>query len=274
MVAEGRSPPRGVSLSFPPFSSSKLACVYNKSIELGSNSICVASLPPGRIIFTNDYEVVSVRYQYKKKVALWKKGSPFAASFSTSFTLNFNRDAERSVKRLFGGGIAFAITPTIDVGSSGPESFGLFPIDQSNGRPLMPSDPRTVAVEIDTSRDTTYGWDPQIPHVGIDINSVDSVKSRFLWNGTRFIDRKIAVFIDYDASSQEISVRFQNVSANGSPDKRKSKLFLSYSGLDLSKLVNERSYVGFSMREPVVDNGAYVLYDWKFSTKWVLRKKD
>ena len=265
-------PPTGVSLSFPPFSRSKLTCKIDKSLDVDPDLIC-KSFPPGEIIFSYDDEVISARYQYKKKVQLWKKGSPYAASFSTAFTLNIKRDAERSVKRVFGGGIAFAITPTIDVGESGPESFGLFKIEDATGKPASGTpNPKTLAVEIDTSRDVTYSWDPQIPHVGLDINSVNSVKSRFLWNGTRFINRKVAVFIDYDASLQEISVRFQNVTTNGKPDKKKSKLFLSYSGLDLAAIVDERSYVGFSSRVPVTTDGVYFLYDWKFSTKWVLRK--
>ena len=265
--------PPGITLSFPPFSASNLTCKIDKLLGLNPDLVCTPSSPPGQIIFSNDNDVISARYQYKKKVQLWKKGSPYAASFSTAFTINVKRDAERSVKRVFGGGIAFAITPTIDIGESGPESFGLFKIDDATGKPASGTpNPKTLAVEIDTSRDEAYSWDPQIPHVGLDINSVNSVKSRFLWNGTRFINRKVAVFIDYDASLQEISVRFQNVSTNGKPDKKKSKLFLSYSGLDLASIVDEQSYVGFSSRVPVTTDGVYFLYDWKFSTKWVLRK--
>ncbi|KAH7314790.1 hypothetical protein KP509_21G020300 [Ceratopteris richardii] len=241
------APPPGVSISFPPFSNSTLLCQYDKSINLPGSAICTPSVPPGQIVLSNDDEVISVRYQYRKPVALWKNGSPYAASFSTQFTLQFHCDAERSVKRVFGGGIAFAITPTIDVGSSGPESFGLFPIDESSGRTVGGKDTKTVAVEIDTSRDVTYSWDPPISHVGLDVNSVNSVASRYLWDGSSFIDRKIAVFIDYDASQHRMEVRFQNVSNNGGPDRSKSQLWLSYHGLELAASVNELSYVGFSL---------------------------
>ncbi|KAH7314791.1 hypothetical protein KP509_21G020400 [Ceratopteris richardii] len=266
------SPPPDTSISFPPFSNRTLLCQFDKSVGLPANIICKSSDPPGQIIFSNDDDVISVRYQYRKPVALWKKGSPYAASFSTQFTVQFHRDAERSVKRVFGGGLAFAITPTIDVGSSGPESFGLFPIEDSTGKPAGGRNTKTVAVEIDTSRDVTYSWDPPIPHVGLDINSVNSVASRYLWDGPSFVDRKIAVFIDYDACRHRLEVRFQNVTANGKPNKSKSKLWLSYDGLDLAASVNELSYVGFSSRVPVTTDGVYFLYDWKFSTKWVLAK--
>ncbi|KAH7314795.1 hypothetical protein KP509_21G020600 [Ceratopteris richardii] len=265
-------PPPGVSISFPPFSNRTLLCQYDKSVNLPETAICTSSVPPGQIIFSNDDDVISVRYQYRTPVALWKKGSPYAASFSTQFTLQFHRDAERSEKRVFGGGIAFAITPSIDVGSSGPESFGLFSIDDSTGKAAGGKDTKTVAVEIDTSRDVTYSWDPPIPHVGVDVNSVNSVASRYLWDGPSFIDRKIAVFIDYDASRHRMEVRFQNVTSNGKPNKSKSQLWLSYDGLDLAATVNELSYVGFSSRVPVTTDGVYFLYDWKFSTNWVLVK--
>ncbi|KAI5079652.1 hypothetical protein GOP47_0005131 [Adiantum capillus-veneris] len=266
-------PPSPISLSFPPFSPSNLLCQFDKSLNLSADLICTPSNPPGQIVFSYDNDVISTRYQYKKPVQLWKKGSPYAASFSTQFTLQFHRDAERSVKRVFGGGIAFAVTPTIDAGDSGPESFGLFKIDDASGKAAGGKNPKTVAVEIDTSRDVTYSWDPQIPHVGLDISSVNSVASKFLWNGTAFIDRKIAVFIDYDAQKEVLAVRFQNVSASGKADKAKSTLFLSYAGLSLGKTVNEMSYVGFSSRVPVTTDGVYILYDWSFSTQWVLKKK-
>ncbi|MCO5595919.1 hypothetical protein L7F22_049970 [Adiantum nelumboides] len=265
-------PPPPISLSFPPFSPSSLLCHFDKSLNVSADAICSPSSPPGQIVFSYDNDVVSTRYQYKTPVQLWKKGSSYAASFSTQFTLQFKRDFERSVKRVFGGGIAFAITPTTDAGDSGPESFGLFKIDDASGKPAGRKNPRTVAVEIDTSRDVTYSWDPQIPHVGLDINSVNSVASKYLWNGTAFIDRKIAVFIDYNAQKEVLDVRFQNVSGSGKADKAKATLFLSYAGLNLGNIVNEMSYVGFSSRVPVTTDGVYILYDWKFSTKWVLKR--
>ncbi|MCO5575573.1 hypothetical protein L7F22_029375 [Adiantum nelumboides] len=265
-------PPPPISLSFPPFSPSSLLCQFDKSLNVSADAICTPSSPPGQIVFSYDNDVVSTRYQYKTPVHLWKKGSSYAASFSTQFTLQFKRDSERSVRRVFGGGITFAITPTTDAGDSGPESFGLFKIDDASGKPAGGKNPKTVAVEIDTSRDVTYSWDPQIPHVGLDINSVNSVASKYLWNGTAFIDHKIAVFIDYNAQKEVLDVRFQNVSASGKADKGKATLFLSYADLNLGNTVNEMSYVGFSSRVPVTTDGVYILYDWKFSTIWVLKR--
>eukprot|EP00246_Nothoceros_aenigmaticus_P014352 TRINITY_DN53_c0_g1_i1.p1 TRINITY_DN53_c0_g1~~TRINITY_DN53_c0_g1_i1.p1 ORF type:complete len:294 (-),score=37.15 TRINITY_DN53_c0_g1_i1:486-1367(-) len=262
-------PPKAVSFSTPPWDS-RFQCSYNQSTapDLPKDIIC--KVVDNQLILSNDNDVISVRYSYDKKVQLYKKKSAWKASFSTVFTVNIDRDSERSVKRVFGGGIAFAFTPNNNVGSSGPETFGLFEIDEATGKSLRGKKTKTVAVAIDTSRTTINTvYDPQIPHVELDINSVNSVKSSFLWNGTEFVDRKIAVFIDYDAKKEFLAVRFQNLTDTGKPNKRKSKLYLAYNNLKLSDYLGEKSYVGFSSRIPVTTDGIYRIYDWKFSTKWV-----
>lgn len=274
--------PKGVRLSFPPFTSA-LNCSYDSSIDTtcppgafcNPDPICTDSTDsssPPYITFAYD-DVVDVRYQYTSPVQLYKKGTKYAASISTSFVINIDRDSERSVKRVFGGGFAFAITPTPTVDAvAGTETIGLFPIDEATGNPAGGKDPRIVAVEIDTA--TAFDWDfPRVPHVGLDVNSLHSVASSFLWNGTDFVDRKVGVFVDYDAKKESLEVRFQNIAENGKADKKHSKLFLSYSGLKLSDHVNENSYVGFSTRVPVVTDGVYKLFQWKFTTKWVLTSK-
>eukprot|EP00246_Nothoceros_aenigmaticus_P002826 TRINITY_DN136_c0_g1_i3.p1 TRINITY_DN136_c0_g1~~TRINITY_DN136_c0_g1_i3.p1 ORF type:complete len:318 (-),score=13.43 TRINITY_DN136_c0_g1_i3:125-1051(-) len=268
----GFSVPQGVSLSYPPFTAD-LNCSYDASIPVEPAAICTPSADaPSQIIFSYDNDVIDVRYQRTTPVQLYKKGTKYAASFSTSFVINIDRDSERSVQRVFGGGIAFAITPSPTEGIVGTETIGLFPIDQATGNPVAGQSPRTVAVEIDTSR--AFDWDfPTVPHVGLDVNSLASVASRFLWNGTDFVNRKVGVFVDYDAQEEALAVRFQNITANGRADKKRSTLFLSYSGLKLSDHVNENSYVGFSSRVPVTDDGVYRLYEWKFTTKWVRTNK-
>ncbi|KAL2634812.1 hypothetical protein R1flu_006291 [Riccia fluitans] len=260
-----------VKLSFPPWKNTN--CSFDDSVGLDPALICTPSSDGKEIIFSWDDEVISTRYQYVKPVRLFKKGTKVAYSFSTSWILNVNRDFERSEQRVFGGGFAFAITPDQLTRNAGVGSIGLFPINTENGKPLSSQSPKTVAVEIDTAQDG-FKWDSaQLPHLGIDVNSLKSVKSRYLWNQTNFVSRKIGYFVDYDAKKESIEVRVQNITSNGKLNKKKSVLWLSYSGLKLSKQVNEYSYVGFSSRVPITTDGTYILYEWNFETKEVLTNK-
>ena len=272
-------PPDGTTITLPPFSNTTMVCSFDPAINAGKSTampICVQSYPtPGQYIYLcDDDKQVSARYQYKKKVQLWKKGSAYAASFSTWFTFEISPEIENDDQGIFGSGLAFAITPSLSVGTSGFGSLGLFEIDRATGKAVSrgKKSPKTLAVEIDLDRDSE-AWDLEAPHVGLDLNSLRSSEGAFLWDGSGFAGRRIAAFIDYDAARHKLEVRFQNVSSRGVADKKKSKLFLSVSGLDLSKHVNERSYVGFSSRVPVTTHGVYYIYNWHFTTQWVLKKK-
>lgn len=267
-ASSATTPPKGVSLSFPPFSS--ITC----STAAGTKpaDVCHSVNNPNgtRILFYHDSTVVSARYQYKKKVQLWKKGLEYAASFSASYTVEAGPVDDRP--STFGGGIAFAITPDLRVGTSGAESFGLFEVDGKTGNSLRGNATKTVAVEIDMSRDDANTFiDPPIPHLGFDINSVKSVETASLGDLEDFVDHRIAVFIDYNAARQKLQVRLQKLpkfDETTKASKSKAKLFFSRS-FRLADYVNEQSYVGFGTRVPVGDDGVYFLYDWKFSTTWV-----
>ena len=276
--------PKGVNLSFTRFprSRSPLNCSTDgeatAGLDIGPDRICYVT-ETGESVFFSAPSVISVRYQYLKKVQLWsaKKIKSQAVSFSTSYVIEFQRSDWRESRNFlpFGGGWAFAITPDQRVGASGPESLGLFEIDPKTGKSLRGKKTKTVAIELDISRfsaDVTFA-DPQLPHVGLDINSVKSIVTRPIGNFTKFVDRPIAVFIDYDAKKSQLQVRVQKLSNSDTsrsvPDKKKAKLYLSYAPLRLSDLVDEYSYVGFSSRIPEAEDGTYMLSSWKFSTKWV-----
>ncbi|KAG6542609.1 hypothetical protein Mapa_016080 [Marchantia paleacea] len=264
-----------VKLSYPPWNRNDLNCSYD-DLEMVTDPtvICTPQDDGAAIIFSYDNDVVSVRYAYTKPVRLYKKGTKYAMSFSTSFIVDIHRDIERTVRRVFGGSWAFAITPDQLTRNAGSESIGLFPIDVDTGKPLSGQSPRTVAVEIDTSRPVN-NWDyPELPHLGIDINSLESVKVDYLWNQTAFINRKVGYFVDYDAKAEVMQVRVQNITTNGKLNKRNSKLWLTYPNFKLSDHVNEYSIVGFSSRVPVTDDGTYDLYAWNFETTEVLTDKN
>ncbi|KAH7445598.1 hypothetical protein KP509_01G017100 [Ceratopteris richardii] len=269
------APLKGVSLSFPPFTSS-LKCVPAAGSQ--PSQICHAVTGqngPQILLYSETQSVISTRYQYNSKVQLWKKGSPYAASFSSAFTVLASPVDDQTFTF---GCIAFAITPDLRVGEAGPESFGLFEVVEKTGNSLRGNATKTIAVEIDMSRnfasDSNAFDDPPIPHLGLDINSVKSVVNKSLGSLESFTDRRIAVFIDYDAAKQLLEVRVQKLPKNDEttkPEKKKAKRYFSHR-LRLSDYVNEKSYVGFGSRVPIGDDGVYILYDWTFSTTWVPTK--
>lgn len=269
-------PPKGISLSFPPFTSA-LNCSIDGSADVPPEFVCTPGQgPPAGIFLSNDNGAISARYQYNPKVQLYQKKSRYAASFSTSYTVMFRRSGDRKEDgnfNFFGGGLAFAITPDQRVGASGQGSFGLFEINEDTGKSLRGKKTKTVAVAVDVTANVGNWDNPQVPHLELDINGVDSVVDTFLWDRTAFLDTKVAYFIDYDARKEQIAVRAQNITGSAKASKKHAKLLLTYSGLKLSDYVNAKSVVGFSARVPETDQGTYVIIDWKFSTKWVLTSK-
>lgn len=185
--------PAAVTVAFPPLDS-RFTCSLDPALGgVDPKLICTPGTDPVSLVLSYDDNVTPVRYQYKTPVQLWKKGSKFVASFSAYFTINFDRSSEFTVRELFGGGgVAFALTPTLSVAGTGPESFGLFPIDEATGASKNGANTKTVAVELDISRIEANGFDPQIPHIGLDINSVKSVKSKYLGDPAAFIDNKVS----------------------------------------------------------------------------------
>ncbi|KAH7429599.1 hypothetical protein KP509_09G058000 [Ceratopteris richardii] len=277
-AAGGITPPSGVSLSFPPFTSA-INCSTDASARTTWKPSDMCRIQDGgrEVMFSVDF-ATSIRYQYYRKVQLWIPGTRYAASFSTTFVVAFLRGSERVEDgnyNPFGGGIAFAMTPDQRVGRGSAETLGLFEIDERTGKSLRGANTKTFAVEIDTVRMSTVPSfnDPQTPHVGVDINGVKSTAAASLGTFQQFVDRKIAIFIDYDAQQQLLQVRLQNLGFAGNstqtPDKRRARLYLNIHNLRVSSIVNPQSYVGFSSSIPEDDHGVYILYDWKFTTKWV-----
>lgn len=199
------TPPKGVSIAFPPFDK-KFTCSVDPAIGVETKYICTPGTPTA-LYLSNDNDVVSARYQYKSPVQLWKRGSKYVASFSAYFTVNFDRSSEFTVRELFsGGGLAFAITPSLSVIGTGQESFGLFPIDETTGESKNGANTKTVAVELDISRIEATGFDPQIPHVGLDINSVKSVKTKYLGDPATIIDSKVHTSLHFADFTQNLKL--------------------------------------------------------------------
>jgi hypothetical protein len=137
-----------------------------------------------------------------------------------------------------GDGLSFFLSPqnaTIPSDSTGGY-LGLF--DSSN---LNDANNPIVAVEFDTYQNT---WDPSPYHVGIDVNSIESVPGATvnLYDGSIANNVTANAWVGYDSTTKTLSV---NLSYEEYPNL-KQYYNLSCRPLDLQKFLPEWVRVGFS----------------------------
>ncbi|GFY87657.1 concanavalin A-like lectin protein kinase family protein [Actinidia rufa] len=187
----------------------------------------------------------SGRVMYKKRFKLWvgPNGSESArvGSFNTSFIVNLSPVNNNSVT---GEGMAFVIAPDLDLtpGSDG-QYLGLTNLT-TDGNDTN----HLVAVELDTFKQE---FDPDSNHIGLNINSVRSNANvsltplgiKLMSNGTEAFFYNI--WVQYDGNNKSIEVYIAEATQEGPYPPRPEKSVLS-SHLDLSRVVNQYSYFGFS----------------------------
>ncbi|KAK1314083.1 putative L-type lectin-domain containing receptor kinase S.5 [Acorus calamus] len=158
------------------------------------------------------------------------------ASFNTTFDINIFRPKNT----LPGEGLAFLIAPDLSLSSPPAGSFGGYLGLTNSSTDGNPSN-KFVAVEFDTVKQS---YDPDVDHVGLDINSVKSNLTASLSDiGIELSPVNPAnytVWIDYDGGSKRLSVYIANQS-----DPKPAKPVLS-TDIDISKYVAQQSYFGFS----------------------------
>ncbi|KAI4966697.1 hypothetical protein ZWY2020_037053 [Hordeum vulgare] len=224
-------PPLAVSLSFnyPTFGSDD-----QKAIRIEGN----ASFSVGHIdISANNWDVRKSqgRASYNAQpMLLWDGHTGEVASFTTTFSFiikpKFNSTR--------GAGMAFFLASypsSLPTGSAGYYNLGL--TNQKDGT-MAPGDNRFVAVEFDTSNETEVS-DPNttLDHVGIDINSLKSVKTLPLPNFSLIGNMTAA--IQYDNISSIMSVTLWLGDDHGPSYSLSSKV-------DLKSALPELVAVGFS----------------------------
>ncbi|CAH2071969.1 unnamed protein product [Thlaspi arvense] len=167
-------------------------------------------------------------------------------------------------KPIRGHGIAFVIAPnaSLPYATAGPY-IGLFNI-ANNGDNTN----HVFAVELDTIRNTEFD-DTDDNHVGIDINSLESVKSspagwwdkKGQFKNLTLISRKrIQVWVDYDGRTHQIDVTM----APFTKDKPRKPLLSIVR--DLSSVLLQDMFVGFSSATGSVQSEHFVL-GWSFGVK-------
>ncbi|KAL4324650.1 hypothetical protein GQ457_11G005040 [Hibiscus cannabinus] len=226
---------------FGPFDSSyynsfaviKPATISNDALQITPDSVGNFSLNDrsGRIFFNRTFKLWDGD---SKKIAARK-----VASFNTSFLINVFR-VNNSVP---GEGVTFLIASdtALPPGSSG-QYLGLTN-SSTDGR----SSNNLVAIELDTFK---QDFDPDDNHIGLNINSVRSKKTVSLSdfgiqiapNGTKFY----VVWIEYNGQNKSIQVFLAEQMQVSSPTPPKPAKPVLSSDLDLSSIVKQNAYFGFS----------------------------
>ncbi|EXB36745.1 L-type lectin-domain containing receptor kinase S.4 [Morus notabilis] len=179
-----------------------------------------------------------------------------AFSFSTCFAFTIIPE----YPKLGGHGLAFTIVPSIDLKALPSQYLGLLNASDSSGN----FSNHLFAVEFDTVQDFEFG-DINDNHVGVDLNSLNSTFSaaaayfddavsesrNFSLNG-----KAIQAWIDYDSDRNLLNVTI-------SPSGNKPKVPLLSSEIDLSVILEEFMYVGFSGSTGLLASSHYIL-GWSF----------
>ncbi|RDX61540.1 L-type lectin-domain containing receptor kinase S.4, partial [Mucuna pruriens] len=183
--------------------------------------------------------------------------SPFQLKNSTtgkvfSFSSSFALAIVPEYPKLGGHGMAFTIANTKDLKALPSQYLGLLN-SSDNGN----FSNHIFAVEFDTVQDFEFG-DINDNHVGIDINSMQSNASANVSSVGLNLKggSPILAWVDYDSQ-----LNLVNVSLSATSSKPKTPI-LSFN-VDLSPILNDTMYVGFSASTGLLASSHYIL-GWSF----------
>ena len=209
-----------------------------------------ASTEDGRLRLT-DSSKRSIGHAFHQKPIHFRNT---VSSFSTEFVFAIIPKQ----RYMYGQGMAFVVSPTIDLryGASG-SYLGIFNKTSDNQ-----TDNHIVAVEFDTNP-SSEAVEESGNHVGININSIVSIKSEtasyyddtLMMNITLLLasKQKIHVWIDYDAEKRLLVV---TIAPLNTPKPIFPLLSLP---IDLSKIFKEQMYFGFSGSTGIIRSHQYIL---------------
>jgi len=183
---------------------------------------------------------------YSTPIQIWDSTTGRLASFATSFTFNIYAP----IMKNSADGIAFALVP---VGSQPKTNAGLLGLFD-NG--TYDSNAHTVAVEFDTC--INLGWDPKQRHIGIDVNSIKSIKTT-PWD---FVNGENAeVLITYNSSTKLL------VTSLVYPSQKTS--FIISDRVELESVLPEWVSVGFSATSGINEGNTETndVLSWSFASK-------
>lgn len=215
-----------------------------------------ATITPGGLIeLTNETFRIKGHAFHPAPMSFRRSPNGTVQSFSVSFVFGIMS----SFGDIRGHGFTFFIAPSTDLSAAYSIQFlGLFN-DKNNGSRSN----HIFAIELDTIQNTEFG-DIDNNHVGIDVNSLNSVNSSpagFYNDSNSSMLTKLPligggplqIWVDYDMNSTEINVTLAPV---GIPKPVKPLLSTTY---DLSTVITEQAYLGFSSSTGLSTGHHYVL---------------
>lgn len=220
----------------------------------------------GILRLTNDTSKLLGHAFYSLPLRFKNSTNGTAFSFSTSFAFAIVPE----YPKLGGHGFAFAISPSRELTGALPSQYlGLL-----NASDVGNFSNHLFAVEFDTVKDFEFG-DINDNHIGIDIDSLesnasvpaayytdDSTKQTiYLQSG-----KTIQAWIEYDSVGKVLNVTI-------SPSSSKPKLPILSFPVDLSPILQEFMYVGFSAASGLLASSHYV-FGWSFKMNGVARSLD
>ncbi|XP_060174528.1 L-type lectin-domain containing receptor kinase S.4-like [Lycium barbarum] len=210
----------------------------------------------GFLQLTNDTNRQMGHAFYSSPFHFKNSSNSSASSFSTCFALAI----VPQYPKLGGHGLAFTISPSNDFSTALPSQYlGLL-----NASDIGNFSNHIFAVEFDTVRDFEFG-DINDNHVGVNINSLQSNKSAAAAyfnddDKKQDMDLKsgkvILAWVEYDSVTKLVNVTL-------SPNSLKPKIPLLSFHLDLSPILKEKMYVGFSASAGLLASSHYIL-GWSF----------
>lgn len=256
-----------ILLSFA--SSEDFSIIFNgfNSTNLSLDGIAEVT-PEGLLKLTNATRQEQGHAFFPNPVRFKNSSNSSAFSFSTTFVFAIVSE----YATLSGHGIAFVIAPTRGLPGALPSQYlGLFN-ETNTGNATN----HVVAVELDTIQSHEFN-DINDNHVGLDINGLTSVLAEpagyYSNNNGSFqklgliSGKPMQVWVDYDGMHKHINVTLAPINA-GKPNR--PLLSLSY---DLSPILNETMYIGFSSSTGSVLTSHYVL-GWSFKMNGVAQGLD
>ncbi|KAK4724233.1 hypothetical protein R3W88_027012 [Solanum pinnatisectum] len=239
-----------LSFNFDTFTPNDHNVTYERDASPENGAILLT-----KNLLNRDINASIGRAIYSKPLHLWDKASRNLTDFTTHFSFSINSQGRTK----YGDGFAFFLAPagsTIPYNTTRGGSLGL----ASNNERLNSSSNHFVAVEFDTYQNP---YDPRGDHVGVDINSMQSLVN-VTWFSSIPNGTKTDAWINYNSNSKNLSVVFTGFQPQGNNITLTVLQNLSYN-LDLREYLPE--WVTFGFTGGAGSRFAFQrIYSWNFTS--------
>ncbi|GAA0147390.1 hypothetical protein LIER_07101 [Lithospermum erythrorhizon] len=244
---------------------------FNSSNLLLDGSTIVK--PSGALKLTNDSNHVTGHAFFPTPIRLKNSSQSSSTSSVSSFSTTFVFLIVPSTHKSGGYGLAFTLSPSTNFqGAQGDHYLGILN-ETSDGNPSN----HLFVVEFDTVNGYNEDSDTDGNHIGVNINSMNSIATEpasYYVNGTNVKEevdlqgrKPIQAWIDYDGLKKIVNVTISPLSEQKPVRPLISQL------IDLSSVVKENMYVGFSAATGEKASSHYIL-GWSFRLNGVSDRLD